>query len=302
VTDPQRARKGRRRWRIARRAIAATILLLAVYSFVIEPNRLVVQHTTLVIDRWPADAPMRIALIADLHAGAPWIDEGKIARVVAETNAEHPDLTLLLGDIFNEGVLGGHAIPAQRTAAILGGLKARYGVFAVLGNHDGWRKRAAISRAAYEGAGIQLLTNETRQLSVGNRHIIVAGLGDLWTDHPDVGIVHGMPEPIVLMMHNPDLFPLVPDNVVLTVAGHTHGGQAWFPLFGRLIVPSHFKARYAFGHVVEEGRDLFVTSGIGTTIIPARFCVPPEIRLLEVRGGAHPAARPSPATANQSTP
>jgi predicted MPP superfamily phosphohydrolase len=69
----------------------------------------------------------------------------------------------------------------------------------------------------------------------------------------------------------------------LTVAGHTHGGQVSLPFIGPLVVPSQYKARYAKGLIVEKGRNLFVTSGIGTSVFPVRFGVPPEISYVILR-------------------
>jgi predicted MPP superfamily phosphohydrolase len=89
-------------------------------------------------------------------------------------------------------------------------------------------------------------------------------------------------EPVVLFTHNPDIFPGVPTRVSLTVAGHTHGGQVNLPLLGRLVVPSQYGQRFAQGHVVEGGRHLYVGGGIGTSIIPVRFRVPPEIVVLSL--------------------
>lgn len=89
--------------------------------------------------------------------------------------------------------------------------------------------------------------------------------------------------PVILITHNPDIFPDVPPRVSLTLAGHTHGGQVNLPLLGRPIVPSNFGQRYASGHVVEDGRHLFVSDGTGTSIIPARFRVPPAIVILTLR-------------------
>jgi predicted MPP superfamily phosphohydrolase len=86
----------------------------------------------------------------------------------------------------------------------------------------------------------------------------------------------------VAFTHNPDVFPQVPGRVAITFAGHTHGGQARFPFFGAPIVPSSYGQRYASGHVVEEGRHLFVTTGLGTSIFPVRFRVPPEIAMLRL--------------------
>ena len=84
----------------------------------------------------------------------------------------------------------------------------------------------------------------------------------------------------ILLTHNPDVFPSVPARFQLTLAGHTHGGQVALPLLGPLIVPSNFGSRYARGYIVEKDRSLFVTTGIGTSVMPVRFLVPPEISVL----------------------
>jgi predicted MPP superfamily phosphohydrolase len=79
-------------------------------------------------------------------------------------------------------------------------------------------------------------------------------------------------------------FPTIPERVSLTIAGHTHGGQVYIPLLGRRpVVPSRYGERYAVGRVVEQNRHLFVSSGLGTSIIPVRFLVPPEIPVLVLR-------------------
>ncbi|MGZ5141018.1 MAG: hypothetical protein ACXWCX_24730 [Burkholderiales bacterium] len=85
-----------------------------------------------------------------------------------------------------------------------------------------------------------------------------------------------------LFTHNPDIFPTIAGDFSLLIACHTHGGQVYLPLLGRPIVPSRYGERYAIGHVAENGRHLFVSSGLGTSIIPVRFSVPPEITVLEL--------------------
>jgi predicted MPP superfamily phosphohydrolase len=87
-------------------------------------------------------------------------------------------------------------------------------------------------------------------------------------------------EPVLLLTHNPDVFPDVPPRVALTLAGHTHGGQVALPILGRPVVPSRYGQRYAYGLVVEGGRALFVSPGIGTSLLPVRFRVPPEISMV----------------------
>ena len=87
--------------------------------------------------------------------------------------------------------------------------------------------------------------------------------------------------PVILMAHEPDIFPKVPERVALTLSGHTHGGQ--INLFGwRPIVPSDYGQRYAYGHIVEGERDLIVSGGLGCSILPIRFLSPPEILIVEL--------------------
>jgi hypothetical protein len=95
-------------------------------------------------------------------------------------------------------------------------------------------------------------------------------------------------EPVVLLSHDPDVFPHVPDRVALTLAGHTHGGQVAIPLLRRPAIPSAYGERYARGHVVEDGRHLYVSSGLGTSGLPLRLLAPPEIVVLELRAPAAP--------------
>ena len=114
----------------------------------------------------------------------------------------------------------------------------------------------------------------------------LVGIDDFWKGAPDIGAALAKVAdraPVILATHNPDLFPDVPRRVALALAGHTHGGQVNLPLLGRLVVPSGFGARYAAGHVVEGGRNFYITTGLGTSILPVRFRVPPEIVLLTIR-------------------
>jgi predicted MPP superfamily phosphohydrolase len=87
--------------------------------------------------------------------------------------------------------------------------------------------------------------------------------------------------PVILLVHEPDVFPQVPDRVALTVAGHTHGGQV--RLLGYApFVPSRYGDRYVYGHIVEEGRHLIVSGGLGCSGMPVRFGSPPEIVMIEI--------------------
>jgi uncharacterized protein len=254
-----------------------------------EPRTERVRDLELSLPAWPASLDgLRVALVSDLHAGAPHVGEERIERVVGAVREQRPDLVLLLGDYVDYDVRFGSAVAPEAVAGRLGALDAPFGVLAVLGNHD-WRHDGPRVAAALRGAGIRLLENEA--VRAGD-HLWVAGVADTRHRRPDVDAALGeVPDgaPVVLMSHDPDLFPRVPARVALTVAGHLHGGQVGVPLVRRPFLPSRFGERYARGHKVEGGRHLFVTSGLGTTGWPVRLLAPPEIVVLRLRpAGASP--------------
>jgi len=114
----------------------------------------------------------------------------------------------------------------------------------------------------------------------------LAGLADLWTRPQRIDqTISKAPagSTVIALTHNPDVFPRLPQSVPLLLAAHTHGGQVNFPLIGTPVVPSRFGPKYTAGHIYENGHHLFVTTGIGTSILPVRFRVPPEIAILTIR-------------------
>ena len=263
---------------------------LAVYAFWIEPRRLVVTRVEVAAPAWPAGAPdLRVVALADLHAAGPHITPDRIAAIVARANAERPDLVALLGDYVFETWARTSFVPPEAVAAALAGLRARLGVFAVIGNHD-WALDGARVRRALEGAGIPVLDNAARRVEADDGFAFwVAGVGDRDVDRDDLPgtltrVTNGAP--ILLLTHSPDLFPDVPERVALTLAGHTHGGQCDLPLLTRFVIPSRYGRRFAYGHIVEGGRHLVVSGGLGCTLLPMRFRMPPEIVVVTLRAAA----------------
>ncbi len=278
---------------LASAALFAGLLFFSLWGFWWEPRQLGVVRESLVLPGWPARAePLRVALISDLHAGGPFVKQEKIREVVARINGENPDLVLIAGDFISEslyghrgivGVLGGHFLDPEKIAAPLAALHPRLGVYAVLGNHD-WHYQPERLTVALQANGVQLLENRAVALPDG---LWLAGIGDLFAGRNDMALAFkGIPPgaPCIAMMHNPDLFPELPANSILGIAGHTHGGQVSLPLIGPPLTSSRFGQRYARGHIRENGRDFFVTSGIGETGLPVRFRVPPEIVILTLGG------------------
>jgi uncharacterized protein len=259
---------------------AGWLLLRAAW---LEPSSLRVSAYTVAVP--PALKGLRVAVISDLHAGAPFIDTAKLDRLVAMTNAAKPDLILLTGDYVITNVVGGRYMPIDTVVAHLKGLHAPLGVYAVIGNHDRWDDPGRIV-SSFRAAGISVLENTHVMLPPPRNGIALVGLGDRDNGGPKVKrSLAGVTGAALCFVHSPDVFPRLPATCALTIAGHTHGGQVWLPFLGRPAVEtvSRFGQRYAIGVIREDGRTMFVSSGIGTSILPLRLGVPPEISLLTLQ-------------------
>jgi predicted MPP superfamily phosphohydrolase len=273
-------RKPARRRTVVELVIVAILVAIAAWFIFVEPNMLRTTEVVVANGKWPADRrPLTIAALADLHVGSPHIDLEKLAEVVRLTNALKPDLILLLGDYVNMANRFGDFVPPDLIAERLAELSAPLGVYAVLGNQDWWHDGARI-RKALEQTGISVLDNERASTGTEEGPIWIAGIADDSTRKPDVaGTLAGIPEPepVIVIAHDPAIFSEVPKRPVITLAGHTHGGQVYLPFVGALLTPGLAPKRWAYGHVRERGRDLFTSGGIGTSIFPIRFNMRPEI-------------------------
>ena len=269
----------------------------ASYAFGIEPNwRLGVTRYRLVPPGWPTGMKLKIAVVSDVHACEPYMSIARIEEIVDRTNRLGADLTVLLGDFMAGHRFTTGQVPSEDWARALAGLKAPLGVHAILGNHDWWTDRVAQrsrqgpigARRALETAGIPVYENHAVRLQHGAHRVWLAGLGDQIAFPIGRSRFIGVDDlagtlaevtddaPVILLAHEPDIHPKVPARVALTLSGHTHGGQV--RLFGYSpIVPSKFGNRFAYGHIVETGRNLIVSGGLGCSIMPVRFGVPPEI-------------------------
>ncbi len=296
--------------RISRRRFLKTLgwsgagtLALGGYGFAVEPLwRLDVTCYSLAPPGWPRRLKLSIAVIADLHAGGQAMPLGRIEAIVEATNALGADTVVLLGDFSASHKFKTRPIAPQDWAKALAQLRAPLGVHAVLGNHDWWddlaaqRKRAGPvhGRRVLEKSGIPVYENAVVRLAKDGQHFWLAGLGDQlafigragWRSQGVDDLAGTLAQvtdaaPVILLAHEPDIFPRVPARVALTLSGHTHGGQV--RLFGYSpMVPSRFGNRFAYGHIVEEDRHLIVSGGLGCSFLPVRMGVPPEIVLVDV--------------------
>lgn len=287
--------------------LGLTGLAASAYAGFVEPYlRQRIARYDLKLPRWPANLDLTIAVIADLHACKPWMDVERIESVVEQTNGLGADLIVLLGDYVAGHRFVSEYVHSDDWSKPLAKLSAPLGVHAILGNHDWWEDRTAqavghgptIGRRALERVGVPVYENDAVRLKKNGQPFWLAGLGDQLAFFPSRRLYPGRrvgvddlattltkvqdAAPVILLAHEPDIMPRVPERVALVLSGHTHGGQirmfGWSP-----VVPSRFRNRYAYGHVREQC-DLVVSGGLGCSIVPVRMGVPPEIVLLNVSG------------------
>lgn len=289
-----RRRPGPRQWgrtphwkKRVRIALATIPLLIAFFFFWgiwIGPDRLVLHQEVVTIEKWPKELDgLKIAVLSDIHAGSWCIDDKKLHLIVERTNQLQPDIIVILGDYMTGDGTFRQRVDPEVFAPVLRNLSAPLGVYSVLGNHDWWWDGLRVRRGL-EANGIKVLDDEVWEIPARGRSLWLAGLADLWTRPQRIeSTIAKTPADatVIALTHNPDVFPRLPQRVSLLLAGHTHGAQIWFPLIGPIVDPSTHG--YDRGHFYENNHHLFVTTGIGNSIIPIRFGVPPEIVLLVVK-------------------
>ncbi|MGJ8563382.1 MAG: metallophosphoesterase [Alphaproteobacteria bacterium] len=259
--------------------LSGAALLCLAYGFLIEPSRLVVRHVQMSSPHW-AGAPLRIAVMSDLHIGGRTVYAPRINKVASRLNAQSPDIIVLAGDYTSESTRR-HLRSADQVAAIetgqaaLGKLSAPLGVYAVLGNHDYLYGETFVQKTL-EAGGITFVDNRAEIIS---GKLCLFGFGDDYYGHPNRNgrDACGGELPMIGLMHNPDSFELARGGEALLIAGHTHGGQINIPGIGRRATATRAGPKYAYGKLTINGSPAFVTAGIGMSKLSARFRAPPEI-------------------------
>lgn len=268
------------------------------YGYFIEPKRLVVTKETVAAPNFsPALNGLKIVAISDIHGGSNGVSEARLRELVQKTNEQQPDIIVLLGDYVSESKRfdrsalktpeGTNRTELRMSVSViadnLAGFKARYGAYAVIGNHDWWHNQTRV-RSEFERVGITVLENDVEQIKAGDETINLWGIEDYWKSRrvPLADSYDKIEEKknIIAITHNPDSLLKTPDGISLMLAGHSHGGQVNFPIYG----PHPFvnDIRFMKGKTVVDGKNIFVTSGVGCTGPQIRFRVPPEIAVVTV--------------------
>jgi hypothetical protein len=259
--------------------IITIIIFIPIWAFFIEPNLLIVKRITI------KDSDLkgiRVAYLTDLHLCQDQISFA--LKTINKVNKEKPDLILLGGDYVVKTIYKHKTMKPSDISKLLKQLKAKYGIFMVLGNHEADKKTIKEFANNLKDSDIKILQNKNIKLHINDKDIYIVGIGDMASSrHRIAAAFKDVKNPIIAFTHSPDIFPLLPKYVNITFAGHTHGGQVYFPFYGPVALPRHLLGKYLKGFYEEEGKKLFVSSGIGTSQLKVRFFNLPEIIIADFK-------------------
>jgi predicted MPP superfamily phosphohydrolase len=276
----------RRTFPLSRRFLLFLALLqgFLIYIWIIEPNWIEVTRYEVTFKNLPVEFDgLVVAHLSDLHIRAYGFRERRIEALLAE---EKPGLIVLTGDLSQEG---SEPATIRHVLKDITNVKPAFGAWAVLGDEDHWSPPVAgqeALRGFFNETGFALLTNEGGRLGKALDTLSLIGVDDPSTGHADLTkSLRGFQRTpfAILLTHSPQIFfraDLARFDLVL--AGHTRGGQARLPLIGALWLPAGSEG-YESGWFYGEHARMFVSRGVGTSLLPFRFLCRPEIALITLK-------------------
>jgi uncharacterized protein len=239
-----------------------------------------VREATVKLANWPVGTPpVRVLLVSDIHVAGPDMPPERVRAIAAKLNMLKPDLILIAGDLVSEKRLATHIYRTDEVVSSLGVFRAPLGVVAVMGNHDHWFDESGF-QSALPKAGLTLLSNE----AIKRGPLVIGGVDDDFSDHADIAktfaVMDKLEGPRLILTHSPDIIPTLPSRVAAVLAGHTHCGQMVFPLIGAVGDVSRYGPRFRCGQIVDKGQPVFVTAGLGTSVLWLRYGAPPDVWLV----------------------
>ena len=241
----------------------------------------IVREAYVGVPDWPeGEAPMKVLVLSDVHVAGPDMPPERVERIAWRLNALSPDLILVAGDLVSEKRIATRHYSEEEVAAPFAAFEAPHGVVVAPGNHDHWFDVDAITKAL-EARGISVLRNT----AVRRGPLQIGAVDDDFTGHDDVPVTFAALDalgagPSVLLTHSPDILPELPRPVSAVFAGHTHCGQISLPVIGPVSTMSRYGDRFACGMIRDSGQTLFVSAGLGTSLLPLRFGAPPDVWLV----------------------
>jgi predicted MPP superfamily phosphohydrolase len=279
------------RRKFIRLSAAAAVAALAADSTLIEPNRPRIVRQEIALPRWPDRLDgFTIALLSDFHYD-PYFSVHPLRAAIGMVNNLHPELIVLTGDFVSAPMIGtdpNGAWVAEPCSLLLRQMRAPYGLWAVMGNHDVATDAARVTRAL-RAQGIQVLINQSTPIERKGERFWLSGVDDILDGNPNLpATLKKVPssEATILLAHEPDYADYVARYPVdLQLSGHTHGGQVRLPFLRPLYLPA-LARKYIWGLYKIGGLTLYTNPGLGTIGVPVRLNCPPEITLLTLRRSA----------------
>jgi predicted MPP superfamily phosphohydrolase len=255
--------------------LAATPFILCGYGAAYAGRAYEIEELNL-----PFGRSLRVVQLTDIHAGI-YMNRDEMRRYADQVIALQPDLFVLTGDYISNSLV---FLPGCVEAMVR--IRARYGTFATLGNHEHWYGELGELQAIFREYRIPLLNNSHQVIETERGPFAVAGIDDLRTGYPDLeAALRGLDPatPTLLLSHRPEIFPQAAGRgIPLTLAGHYHGGQVKLSLPGGGLSLAHLRTPYPEGLYGINACHLYVSRGIGTTFTPVRLNAPPEVTLFHL--------------------
>jgi predicted MPP superfamily phosphohydrolase len=270
------------RRRLLQAAQAATMSIPAVmigYGAFIERHRFRLVESRIEIPGLHKDLDgLRLVQLSDIHFG-PFFGPRDLRYAIDMANSTKPHVTLVTGDLITI-----YRDPLDECIQLLRNLKSDAGIVGCLGNHEIVAQCQNYAERRGRAAGIRFLRSRAETLRFGEAELNLAGVDYQLMGKPylrDAPPLLRKDRLNILLSHNPDVFPVAArQGWDLTLAGHTHGGQITVEILGMNANIARFYTPYVYGHYQKEGRQIYVSRGLGTVGLPSRFGAPPEVSLL----------------------
>jgi predicted MPP superfamily phosphohydrolase len=252
-----------------KKSVIFFLVIISIFGMIyLHTNTLKVTHHQISLGK--GNKKLRLGHITDLHTkGMHYLEE----QLITALKHENPDIIVITGDLANpNGTEEGYV-------AILKELKAKKGIYLVQGNWEYWENIPNL-KSILEINNIKNLTNQTKQI---DQDLWLVGFDDSEEGSPDLNIINSVPKSAmkIALFHSPAFFDKISDLFQLNFAGHSHGGQIRIPFLGPLWLPQG-TGNYGMGWYEKEKSKLYVSRGIGTSILPIRFNCSPELAIIDI--------------------
>jgi predicted MPP superfamily phosphohydrolase len=281
---------------------AAIAMIAAAFAFIIEPSRTVVRQVDVKSPYWHG-APIKIALISDVHVDNLHIPVSRIEKTGKLIQSQKPDIIFIGGDYAGGYLLKSRMPKAayenrtadennlEKSAMLALGDYNKYaplGAVAIMGNHDRWWS-ASETRKAFAQTQTTFLEDKLLHIKNDKFDFWICGLDDRnnWRKEK-ITICDDAPKDANLLtfVHNPAYFIPYIGQAKIQFSGHLHGGQIRFPFIGAPRTSGPYTEETIKGYMVEGDRVLVVSTGLGMVGLPARLNVPPEVMIINLSGGS----------------